>query len=229
MEDIDGGLHPAVDEQSQGETGKQQTDDNGRHWWRATSYSGWTKPRWKVKQESNKQKAMEDIDGGLHPAVDEQSQGETGKQQTDDNGRHWWRATSYSGWTKPRWKVKQESNKQKAMEDIDGGLHPAVDEQSQGERCERWNCAGYSAGALCYKVSTRTDWSHIRTASLAEWLRRRPQEWKTQGSIPTCVGIFQGWIIPSTLKLALQWLPYHAPGVLGSALGLVGPVSVYCD
>ena len=32
-----------------------------------------------------------------------------------------------------------------------------------------------------------------------------------------------------TQKLALQWLPDQAPGVIGSALGLVGPVSVYCD
>ena len=30
-------------------------------------------------------------------------------------------------------------------------------------------------------------------------------------------------------KLALQWLPCQAPGVIGSALRLVGPVSVYCD
>ena len=30
-------------------------------------------------------------------------------------------------------------------------------------------------------------------------------------------------------KLALHWLPCQAPGVIGSALGLVGPVSVYCD
>ena len=30
-------------------------------------------------------------------------------------------------------------------------------------------------------------------------------------------------------KLARQWLPCQAPGVIGSALGLVGPVSVYCD
>ena len=29
--------------------------------------------------------------------------------------------------------------------------------------------------------------------------------------------------------MALQWLPCQAPGVIGSALGLVGPVSVYCD
>ena len=32
-----------------------------------------------------------------------------------------------------------------------------------------------------------------------------------------------------TQKLALQWLPCQTPGVIGSALGLVGPVSVYCD
>ena len=30
------------------------------------------------------------------------------------------------------------------------------------------------------------------------------------------------------LKLVLQWLPCQAPGVIGSALGLVGPVSVHC-
>ena len=33
----------------------------------------------------------------------------------------------------------------------------------------------------------------------------------------------------SDLKLALQWLPCQAPGVIGSVLGPVGPVSVYCD
>ena len=32
-----------------------------------------------------------------------------------------------------------------------------------------------------------------------------------------------------TKKLALQWLPCQAPGVIGSVLALVGPVSVYCD
>ena len=29
--------------------------------------------------------------------------------------------------------LEQESNRQKTMEDIDGGLHPAVDGQSLGE------------------------------------------------------------------------------------------------
>ena len=32
-----------------------------------------------------------------------------------------------------------------------------------------------------------------------------------------------------TSKLALQWLPCQEPGVIGSVLGPVGPVSVYCD
>ena len=40
---------------------------------------------------------------------------------------------------------------------------------------------------------------------------------------------FRGRVIPVTQKLALQWLPCQAPGVIGSALGLVGPVSVYRD
>ena len=40
---------------------------------------------------------------------------------------------------------------------------------------------------------------------------------------------FRGRVIPVTHKLALQCLPCQAPGVIGSALGLVGPVSVYCD
>ena len=49
-------------------------------------------------------------------------------------------------------------------------------------------------------------------------------------SIPACdVGIFSGRVMPVTYKLALQWLPCQAPGVIGSALGLVGPVSVYRD
>ena len=35
--------------------------------------------------------------------------------------------------------------------------------------------------------------------------------------------------MPVTSKLALQWLPCQAPGVIGSMLGLVSLVSVYCD
>ena len=40
---------------------------------------------------------------------------------------------------------------------------------------------------------------------------------------------FSGSSHTSDLKMALQWLPCQAPGVTGSALGLVGPVSVCCD
>ena len=42
-------------------------------------------------------------------------------------------------------------------------------------------------------------------------------------------GFFRGRVIPVTLKLALQWPPCQDPGIIGSALGLVSPVSVYCD
>ena len=40
---------------------------------------------------------------------------------------------------------------------------------------------------------------------------------------------FSGWSHTSDLKVALQGLPCQAPGVPGSALGLVSPLSVYCD
>ena len=60
-------------------------------------------------------------------------------------------------------------------------------------------------------------------------VRRPPRERKVPGSNPACAGFFRGRVIPVTSKLALQWLPCQAPGVIGSALGLVGPVSVYCD
>ena len=43
------------------------------------------------------------------------------------------------------------------------------------------------------------------------------------------LGFYQGRVIPMTKKLALQWLPCQVPGVIGSVLGLVSPVSVYCD
>ena len=43
------------------------------------------------------------------------------------------------------------------------------------------------------------------------------------------VGIFPCRVIPVTYKLALQWLPCQVSGVIGSALGMVGLVSVYCD
>ena len=40
---------------------------------------------------------------------------------------------------------------------------------------------------------------------------------------------FSGSSYTSDLELALQWLPCQAPGIIGSALGLVSPVSVYCE
>ena len=61
-------------------------------------------------------------------------------------------------------------------------------------------------------------------------LRRPPQEQQTNGLNPACaIGIFPGRVKPVASILALQWLPCQAPDVKGSVLGLVGPVSVYCD
>ena len=60
-------------------------------------------------------------------------------------------------------------------------------------------------------------------------VRRPPRERKIPGSNPACAGFFRGRVVPVTLKSALQWLPCQASGVIGSALALVGPVSVYCD
>ena len=53
---------------------------------------------------------------------------------------------------------------------------------------------------------------------------------KDPGLIPAfAVWIFLGRVIPVTSKLVLQWLPCQAPCDIGSALGLVGPVSAYYD
>ena len=61
------------------------------------------------------------------------------------------------------------------------------------------------------------------------WLRRTPRKRKIQGSNPAWTEIFPGRVIPVTSKLALQWPPCQALGVIGSLLGLVGQVSAYCD
>ena len=68
------------------------------------------------------------------------------------------------------------------------------------------------------------------TASLALWLGRPSHEWKIQGLNPTCAGIFLGSSHISDLKFGTPAaIPCQAPGIIGSVLGLAGPVSVYCD
>ena len=66
------------------------------------------------------------------------------------------------------------------------------------------------------------------TTSVAKWLRRRLESRRSQVRIPFVPRFFQGRVIPVTLKLALQWLPCQAYGVIGSVLGPVGQVSAYC-
>ena len=84
--------------------------------------------------------------------------------------------------------------------------------------------------------------SHLHLLGLVSpWFSLfRPPRWhsgKTSASraedprFESCLrqDFFWGQVIPVTQKLALQWLPCQTPGVIGSAPGLVSPVSVYCD
>ena len=89
-------------------------------------------------------------------------------------------------------------------------------------------CTGGPAGSLTIKACASHCVLFQTTRSLYK-LRRPPREPKIRGSNSACDGVFHGRAIPVTSKLALQWLPCQAPGVIGSALGLAGPVSVYCD
>ena len=57
----------------------------------------------------------------------------------------------------------------------------------------------------------------------------RLESGRSRVRIPFSPEFFRGRVILVTRKLALQWLPCQAPGVIGSALGQVGPVSVYRD
>ena len=50
------------------------------------------------------------------------------------------------------------------------------------------------------------------------------------GSIPALLAdLFPGPVTPVGYTGVLRWLPCQASGVIGSAMGLVGPVSVYRD
>ena len=59
--------------------------------------------------------------------------------------------------------LDQESNKQKTMEDTDGGLRPAVDEQSLGERRQVWKCQNASQCYSFYYMTSKAEFiSHDR-------------------------------------------------------------------
>ena len=60
------------------------------------------------------------------------------------------------------------------------------------------------------------------TASLASWLRRPPRERKIPGSNPACAGIL------ALHKRAIK-IGTPAAALPRSVLGMVGPISVYCD
>ena len=60
-------------------------------------------------------------------------------------------------------------------------------------------------------------------------VRRLPRERKIPGSNPACARIFSESSHTSDLNIGTPVATLQAPGDIGSALGLVGPVSVYCD
>ena len=69
------------------------------------------------------------------------------------------------------------------------------------------------------------------TDSVAKWLRRPSESERSRVRIPLSTGFFrvESYHYQLLKKLALQWLPCQAPGIIGLALGLVGLVSAYCD
>ena len=67
------------------------------------------------------------------------------------------------------------------------------------------------------------------TTSLAYWLRRPPRERKVPGSNPACAGIFSGSSHTSDLKIGTPVATLPGAWRYRVRVGLVGPVSVYCD
>ena len=73
------------------------------------------------------------------PRRGKRSRGRPSRKWQDDitrkEGTTWnQKATDRGQWKTLMIHLEPESNRQRTMEDIDGGLHPAVDEQSLGER-----------------------------------------------------------------------------------------------
>ena len=100
-----------------------------------------------------------------------------------------------------------------------------------------WNASLHPS----YSSNVCHDWRvSVWPERLRHHLLRGPPRWPTgkgvrlqsvrsRVRIPLAPRFFRGRVILVTETITLQWLPCQAPGVIGSALGLVGPVSVYCD
>ena len=108
----------------------------------------------------------------------------------------------------------------------EGRTHDAASCKTASPPCYRLSYLGPSLGndRLLFTLGPQ-----VKGNILLAWLLRYPRERQTLGSIPACGRISLGRVIPVTSKLALQWLPCQAPGIVGSVLGLVGLVLVYCD
>ena len=74
----------------------------------------------------------------------------------------------------------------------------------------------------------------MRRSSLSLLPTARP--WVAYGEASVCreadrrvLPAFHSWVIPESSKLAFFLPPYQVVNMINSVLGLVGPVSVYCQ
>ena len=81
---------------------------------------------------------------------------------------------------------------------------------------------------VCVRARSRAR-AHVIHRLVGLVVRRPPRERKIPGSNPACDGIFSGSSHTSDFKIDTPVATLPGAWRLVSALGLVGPVSVYCD
>ena len=96
---------------------------------------------------------------------------------------------------------------------------------------------GEDCADLTAIVNMAIDWPHDRYTRVSHTHRLVGLVVKASAWRATDPGFYSRFLggdfcrlkYTSDLKLELQWLPCQAAGNRGSALGFIGPVSVYCD
>ena len=87
--------------------------------------------------------------------------------------------------------------------------------------------AGRGQKASSVREAGTTSCQSTEKCHILENIVSQIKESETVRGLPASA--FSGSSHTSDLNKALRWLPCQASGVIGSALELVGPVSVYCD
>ena len=90
------------------------------------------------------------------------------RKTTEDNGRHWWRASSCSGWTKPRWKSKAPTSQceWKSCDNMPSGVGWVLS----------WECACLPTALTGLSVSdgTTKSWDKTPGQQANYWLIEAP-------------------------------------------------------